>query len=371
MVSSQNLKLFALIVSQVRRETPDTTTLELSVPAELKDSFQYRAGQYLAVHLNFAGEEVVRSYSMSSAPEVDSHLTITIKKVPGGRASGFLVDQVKAGDSLLCGKPKGHFFHEPLAPCHYVLLAAGSGVTPLWSILKHVLSTNSQSVITLIYTSREQDQIIFRSELEAWAHRFPERLRVVHILTRPQPGWSGWSGRLTAKSLATLLQQSNTSDFPRQYYICGPTEFMNMAKSSLTELGVNKGDIHAESFGSAHQPVKQPLEGEQPDGSVIVGEPLKDPNEKPETIEAFIDGEMVTVKVEPNQSILDVLLNAGHNPPYSCMSGSCTACLAQVEVGRVKQKEAGALSSENFGNREVLTCQTVPLSRRVRIRYQG
>jgi ferredoxin len=145
---------------------------------------------------------------------------------------------------------------------------------------------------------------------------------------------------------------------------------MNMAKSTLNELGINKGDVHAESFGSTHQAVKQPLEGEQADGSVVIGEPLKNPNEKPETIEAIIDGERVTVKAEPNQSILDVLLSAGHNPPYSCMSGSCTACLAHLESGRVKQKEAGALSTENIVAREILTCQAKPLSEKVIVRFQ-
>lgn len=142
-----------------------------------------------------------------------------------------------------------------------------------------------------------------------------------------------------------------------------------MAKSTLEKLGISKDDVHSESFGTAHVPAKQPREGEQPDGSVIVGEPLKDPNEKPETIEASFDGETVTVKVEPGQSILDLLLAAGHNPPYSCMSGSCTACMAHLDSGRIQQKEAGALSGENIDAREVLTCQAIPLSKKVKVRF--
>lgn len=254
-----------------------------------------------------------------------------------------------------------------------ILVAAGSGVTPLMSILKHTLATTAKSTVSLVFSCRDQNQIIFKDELSKWQESFPERFRLIQVLTRPLPGWSGLSGRLNAEALDALFgPQENGPSVSRQAYVCGPTEFMNMVKESLESIGMDKKSIHSESFGSSHPhqaSAGQAGEGPQADGSVIVGDPMADAGEKPEVIEAYFDGERVEVPAKENMSILDTLLEAGHNPPYSCMSGACTACMAKVEEGRVRQREPGSLSPENFSAREILTCQSEPMSKRVKVRF--
>ena len=364
-----------LTVKQIIQETPDTKSLILDIPEELKEKFTYEAGQFTSLFLTINGEELVRSYSLCTAPEVDDDFKITIKKVFKGKGSTFLVDQVKAGDQLWCSPPKGHFFRPPQQDCHFILIGAGSGITPLMSILKHTLAFSSGTKSTLIYSCRNQDQIIFEQELHKIEAKYPDRFQLIQILTRPKSGWEGLSGRLTPEVLDRLLSPLQNSDpLPKQAYICGPREFMTMSKDALIGQGMDKKDVHAEAFGSSNskkQAMSQPTEGKQADGSVIVGGPLTDPNETPEVIRATFSGETVEVKAVAGQSILDSILGAGHNPPYSCMSGACTACMAKLEEGRVKQDDPGSLSDENFSDREILTCQAVPLSKTVKVSFSS
>lgn len=376
---------FPLMVEKIIHETPEAKSITLSIPDALKEKFKYRPGQFTSIFIEVEGQELLRSYSLSTDPSVDKEFRITVKKVPSGKASTFLLDELKSGQTLWCTPPTGQFFQYAEDKTHYLLIAAGSGITPLLSILKHVLATKPQSRVSLIYCNRSQKDIIFEQELLNLETRYSDRLKASYILSRPQPGWKGLSGRLDANSLSNIYTEILKRDRnPIVCYLCGPQPFMSMCREVLTTLGVSPDRIRSESFGSptevlsANSTAKssipadkdiQPQEGIQPDGSLIIGNGLSSPSEKPESLVAIIDGAEVIISARPNLSILESLLDEGHNPPYSCMSGACMACMATLEEGRVIQEDPGILSEDNIKNREILTCQAKPLSKKIKVRF--
>jgi ring-1,2-phenylacetyl-CoA epoxidase subunit PaaE len=348
------------------QETPEAVSLTLEIPEKLKAQFYYQAGQFVTFFLTLKGETLNRSYSLSSSPLVDKEFQITVKKVPGGRASGFLCDQVKVGDTLLTTPPAGHFFKPSLEPrgVHYYLLAAGSGITPVYSIMKTVLTASSLNHVTLVFCNRNESSIIYRAQLERWARENPQRLDVVHVLSKPSSDWPGRQGRINRELVHELLEMPENRPVTREYYLCGPVEFMHLMRNALLESGTAKDCIKEESFGvSTHQP-HTPIQ----EGWTLIG-PAQTPSERPEKIIATVNGSTVEVAASPDQSILESLLEAGAQPPYSCMDGACMACLAKVREGRVYQADPGILTEDNIASHETLTCQAKPLSRIVRISY--
>jgi ring-1,2-phenylacetyl-CoA epoxidase subunit PaaE len=239
--------------------------------------------------------------------------------------------------------------------------------------------------VSLIYSNRSQKDIIFHQELFNLEARYSDRLKTSYILSRPQPGWKGLNGRLDANSLSSIYSEILKRDKnPIVCYLCGPQPFMSMCREALTTLGVSPDRIRSESFGSPAEVLSanpapksaiptdkdlQQQEGIQRDGSLIIGKSLSDPSEKPETLVAIIGGTEVEISAHPNLSILESLMDEGHNPPYSCMSGACMACMATLEEGRVIQEDPGILTEDNIKNREILTCQAKPLSKKVKVRY--
>ncbi len=376
---------FPLRVEKIKHETPEAKSITFSIPDTLKEKFKYQPGQFTSLFIEVEGQELLRSYSLSTDPSVDKEFRITVKKVPSGKVSTFLLDELKSGQTLWCTPPAGHFFQYAEDKTHYLLIAAGSGITPLLSILKHVLSSKPQSRVSLVYSNRSQKDIIFEQELIDLETRYSDRLKTSYILSRPQPGWKGLSGRLDASSLSNIYTEILKQDKnPVVSYLCGPQPFMSMCREALTTLGVSPDLICSESFGSpaevhsANPAPKssiptdkdiQPQEGIQRDGSLIIGNSLSNPSEKPETLIAIIDGTEVQISAHSNLSILESLMDEGHNPPYSCMSGACMACMATLEEGRVIQEDPGILSEDNIKKREILTCQAKALSKKVKVRF--
>lgn len=378
---------FPLRVEKIKDETTEAKSITFSIPDTLKEKFKYKPGQFTSIFVEVGGQELLRSYSLSTDPSVDKEFRITVKKVPSGKASTFLLDELKSGQTLWCTPPTGQFFQYAEDKTHYLLIAAGSGITPLLSILKHVLSSKPQSRVSLVYSNRSQKDIIFEQELMNLETRYGDRLKTSYVLSRPQAGWKGLSGRLDANSLSSIYTEILKQDKnPVVCYLCGPQPFMNMCRETLTTLGVSPDRICSESFGSPAEvlsanpaaissiPINidlQPQEGIQRDGSLIIGNSLSNPSEKPETLVAIIDGTEVEITAHPHLSILESFLDEGHNPPYSCMSGACMACMATLEEGRVIQEDPGILSEDNIKNREILTCQAKPLSKKVKVRFHA
>ena len=350
------------------QETPEAVSLTLQIPEDLQKKFRYEAGQFVTFFMNIGGEAVNRSYSLSSSPLVDQEFQVTVKKVKGGRGSTFLCEQINVGDILMTTPPSGQFFKP--APdakgIHYYLLAAGSGVTPTYSILKTVLTASPLNRVTLVYCNRNEEAIIYRNALEKWAQENPSRLDVVHVLSKPSFGWPGRNGRIDRTFLGELLDMPVDARLEREFYLCGPLEFMHFVRNSLTEYGVHKEKIHEENFGVT---VHKPHPNEDP-GWTLIG-PSFPSGEEPEKIIAVINGESIEVPAKKNQSILETLIEAGAQPPYSCMDGACMACLAKVQEGRVYQADPGILNEDNIANHETLTCQAKPLSRIVKITYDN
>ncbi len=363
-----NLDTLAKPLKVIKRiqETPEAVSLVLEIPDELKSQFRYQAGQFVSFFLDINGEKLNRSYSLSTSPLTDTEFKVTVKKVEGGRGSTFLCERVKEGDVLLTTPPAGHFFKPLLidSGVHYVLFAAGSGITPIFSILKTVLASGPANRVTLVYCNRNESSIIYGQELQAMEKEFSPRLELVHVLSRPSSSWNGNCGRLNEDLLRRIFSQTGATGLERDYYLCGPTEFMNSIKEFLLKNSVSSERVHIEDFAvGVHKPAAPAVDSSW----TLIGPDQEQGT--PEKIIAELNGETVEVPAKADQSILETLLEAGHQAPYSCMDGACMACMAKVKEGRVYQKDPGILTDDNIANCEALTCQAKPLSRIVKVSY--
>ena len=359
------------------RETSDACSIVLDIPREHAAEFAYRPGQFVTLFLKVNGEELRRSYSLCTSPFHDTDFRITVKKVPGGRGSTFLVDQLQEGETLHVTPPSGHFFTPPkeLKGQHYVLFAAGSGITPVFSILKSMLKIQDQNQVTLVYCNRDETSIIYRAELNQWVAQFPGRLQVHHVL-------SSLGGRLDIEKLSKLWTEIQTqSKLNKEFYMCGPVPFMSLIQEFCEKNGVAKDRIHIESFGElpltkktearAHGTATGTSDAEENiPGRVYIGAAAK-AGDAPKALMAMCNGEALEVAANGKTSVLETLLAAGHNPPYSCMDGACMACMAKLVEGRVYQNDPGILTDENIERCEILTCQAKPLSSVVRVDYDN
>lgn len=349
------------------QETPEAVSLVLEIPEAHKKQFHYQAGQFVTFFLTVNGERLNRSYSLSSSPLVDNEFKVTVKKVPNGRASTFLCEKVKEGDTLLTTPPAGHFFKPSLEArgTHYYLFAAGSGITPVYSVMKTVLKASPLNHATLVFCNRNEESIIYRRELEEWARENPTRLDVIHVLSKPATEWAGHTGRIARPIIAEVLDMPNSGTRAREYYLCGPTDFMHTVKNGLIENGVAKDLIRIEDFAiELHKP------GPKVDDSWTFIGPDAEAS-APEKIICTLNGETIEVAAKQGQNILETLLEAGAQPPYSCMDGACMACMGKIQEGRVYQEDPGILTDDNIKNCESLTCQAKPLSRIVKVSYDN
>lgn len=357
-----------LVVANRIQETPDAVSLVLKIPPEFKSQFHYQAGQFVTFFLKIDGDVLPRSYSISSSPLVDSEFKITVKKVTGGKGSTFLCERVKEGDTLLTTPPAGHFFKPAIEPdgIHYFLYAAGSGITPVYSILKTVLSASPKHHVTLVFCNRNEQSIIYKTEIEQWEKKFGPRLQILHTLTQASAAWTGNKGRVDTGLIKKALDHKG-GPIVREHYMCGPVTFMSLIKTTLQENNVPASRIHEESFGvDLHKPSHT-----VPDTWTLIGPDTGPATESPEKIIAILDGKTVEVAAKKGQNILETLLEAGAQPPYSCMDGACMACLGKIVEGRVYQEDPGILIEDNIQNCESLTCQAKPLTRIVKVSYDN
>lgn len=345
-------------------ETSEATSFTLEIPNALREKFKYQPGQFVSLFLEINGESLSRSYSLSSSPDVDSFFQITVKRVPGGKASNFLCDQVQVGQSLKATPPSGHFFKFKEQTKHFVLFGAGSGITPLFSILKWVLKTKSDSFVTLVFGNRSEDQIIYKDQINQWSQEYSGRLQVHHLLSQPTAAWELPTSKCTEGWLKAFYK--TLSPDPYEIYLCGPDGFMELVRQSLSQCGVPDDRLHQESFNAASPAGHKPQV--ELDGRTLIGnapiELLDSYN-----VEVTLSGETKSFTVPQNQTILEALIEAGENPPYSCMDGACMACMGKVTEGLVMQDDPGILAQENIEAQECLTCQAKPRSKNVKLNY--
>lgn len=362
-------KMFhSLRVKEVVKETADTATLVFEIPQELTETFQYTQGQYLTLRLNINGKEQRRSYSMCSSP-LEKDIAVTVKRVKNGVVSNYLNDRVQAGNMLDVMEPEGRFF-TPLDPDNrktYYLFGAGSGITPLFSILKTALEQEPQSFVHLLYGNRSEDSIIFKNQLDALQRRYDGQFTVDYILSKPKrdkPGglaglfskgtlsWQGKTGRINAVEVNKFLEERPLRNKNAEYFICGPGDLIDAVEKSLQERGIDKKHIHAERFVSTHIAEADRIQGV---GGAEVAVQL--------------NGKTVSINVPAGKTILDVLIDKKHNPPYSCTSGACSTCIAKVTEGSVKMDVCYALDDDEVAQGFILTCQAHPTTPKVAVTF--
>lgn len=361
---------YPLTVKKKIQESSSACTLVLTPREEDKSIFSaYKPAQFLSFHLTLENQKIVRSYSLSSSPLLGEELTTTVKKVKQGKASSYLVDQLKEGDVVQSTRPQGKFFKplSDLKPRRYFMIGGGSGITPLFSIIKTVLSCDEQNQVILVYCNRSENAIIYQEELEKWKQKHPQRLQIIHILSQPADAvLSKFSGRLSSSSLKEILNQHFSHFKNIECYLCGPSELMKMTIQVLKEHEIDSSCIHKESFGSPQK--KQSVVS---DSALVVSSGSCSPMEGAGALSAVLDGQTIQISSEPDVSILEQLISAGHCPPFSCMEGNCMTCMAVLKKGKIYQDGPGILDEENISAKEILTCQAKPLSSIIEVDYDS
>jgi 3-ketosteroid 9alpha-monooxygenase subunit B len=317
-------------------ETPDACSLVLAVPPELAVEFAYRPGQFLTVRVpGQAGGTVSRCYSLSSSPHTDRHPTITVKRMPDGYASNWICDRVRAGGELEVLPPAGAFTPDSLDE-NLLLLAGGSGITPVMSIVKSVLA-QGRGHLALLYANRDPGSVIFGTELDELETRQPDRLFVSHWLDNA-------TGPPTADGLAAALPPY--ADRPA--YVCGPEPFVAVACAALLRAGVPEDRIHIERFQSTVDiPETEPVA----------------------TVEVTLDGRTHRLSWPAGTRLLDLFLAAGLNAPFSCRQGTCAACACRILDGDVELVHNEVLEDEDFAEGYTLACQALPRSASITVTY--
>lgn len=340
-----------LEVKSVVDETHDSKSFVFVIPDTLKESFKYKPGQFLTFKLNVAGQSLLRCYSMSSAPRLDDFVRVTIKRVENGRASNWLCDHVKPGSELTVMEPGG-IFTPPDLRGDFLLCAGGSGITPVLSILRSVLQSGSGK-IKLIYANRDEQSVIFAEQLKQLHSEYPERLQVIHWLDSVQ-------GIPSTQQLTELVRSVTSA----QAYICGPGPFMDGMVTALNNAGMDSENIHLERFVSLSD--GEESQGDNSQETVPVTSGIESAE-----LEIELDGEAHKMHCSGSETLLDAAISAGINAPHSCKSGLCGACMCKLEEGKVSMQKNEALDQNMLDKSFILSCQAVPQSEKVRIRFIG
>jgi ferredoxin-NADP reductase len=329
-----------LRVAGVVRETAEASSFVLEVPADLRPAFTYEPGQFCTFRVLVDGRTHLRCYSMSSSPTVDTELRVTVKRTLDGVVSNWMNDHVGPGDVLEATRPAG-VFRLGEGSGDVVALSAGSGITPVLSVLKATLATTPRPV-RLLYANRDVDAVIFRSEIDALEHRHDTRFTVHHHLDVHR-------GLIVPDDIVAFIEGARDPEF----FVCGPGSFMDVVESTLVANGVEGGRIHIERF--------------TPDGWV----PEVGAGQAPETstVTIELDGRTESTEYRPGTTILQTARQMGMSPPFSCESGSCATCMARLLEGTASMHVNNALTDDEVVEGWVLTCQAVPTSPLVRVAY--
>jgi ring-1,2-phenylacetyl-CoA epoxidase subunit PaaE len=357
-------RFYPLKIKEVRSETTDCVSVAIEVPDDLRETFRFAPGQYLTFRRHIGDAEIRRSYSICSAPQ-EGELRVAIKKVQEGKFSTFANDELRAGDVLDVMSPMGKFSPKraDITQKHYVAIAAGSGITPIMSIMKHVLETEPDSSFTLIYGNKNRNTIIFREEIEGLKNRYMQRLRVYHILSREFMDVPLFNGRISADKIVEFCRSLINVNTIDEAFICGPEDMILSVRQQLTELGVPAAHVHLELFTSPDQPktTHQKWVSEHAEDSGPVSK-----------VSITLDGTTFEMDLGYNgDSILDAALKQGADLPYACKGGVCCTCRAKITEGEVDMEVNYALEPDEIEKGFVLTCQAHPRTARVVVDFDA
>ena len=340
---------------KVRPETDEAVCITFDVPDALREQFRHIPGQHLVLRTSIDGEDIRRSYSICSSAN-DDELRVGVKRLEGGVFSTWATTELADGDTIDVMSPIGEFLHEP-APTicgEYVALAAGSGITPVLSILVTTLETEPASRCTLVYGNRTTSSIMFLEDIEALKNRFPDRFQVIHVLSREPHEIPLFEGRVDGAKIGVLC--GGLVDVARvdDWFVCGPLDMVEDAQRTLSDLRVADDRVHSELFFDER--IERPPETAAPDDGT--------------TLTLTLDGRTSIVRVDPDgPPLLDYARTVRAEVPFACKGGMCATCKARVTEGEVRLEKNYALTDDELAEGFVLTCQAHPIDGDVTITY--
>jgi ring-1,2-phenylacetyl-CoA epoxidase subunit PaaE len=349
-------KFHSIKIADIYKETKDCSVLSFEIPQELKQEFQYKPGQHLTLKAVIQGEDVRRSYSLCSSP-IENKWQVAVKKINGGLFSTYVNETLKSGDVIEIMPPSGKFTTEelPNQTKNYIAFAAGSGITPILSIIKTHLKSEPNSTFKLFYLNRSVKSIIFKEEIEQLKNTYFDRFEIFHFLTKEHRSIELLNGRFTQEKLQILTQ--NIIDIPLtdECFICGPEQMIFLIRDELIASGLDKNKIHYELFTSGI------TEEDKARMAKIVDKKVEG------TDVTIIDGgkEFHFIMDDDFDNILDGALAAGADLPFACKGGVCSTCKCKVVSGTVEMKINYALDENEIAKGLVLSCQAVPTSEKV------
>ena len=356
-----------LSIARISPEAAGSVAITLSVPTEQRAAFAFKPGQFLTVRAQIGGADVRRSYSISSAESLFTQrgeLTLGIRPVEGGVFSNWAATQLKAGDSLAVMPPDGRFtVHKPRA-IHRVGFAAGSGITPILSILASTLEASPDARFTLVYGNRRMDSVMFNETLQDLKDRFPDRLTLIHVLSRQAQEVPLLEGRIDAQKVRDLITTLLPVASMDEVFVCGPEAMIEATEQALLEAGVSPGRVHTERFTS---PTLEALPAAQRKAAVLTHPALRTEGEVALTV--VLDGKSHALHMNRDEHVLDVALDAGLDLPWSCRGGVCCTCRAKVMEGSVSMTKNFTLEPWETEKGFVLSCQARPTSDRLVVSY--
>ncbi len=342
-------------VAEVREETDDSVSVTFDVPAELAEAFRWVPGQHVVLRAEIGEEDVRRSYSI--AAPLGGPLRVGIKRIDGGLFSSWATERLRAGDVVEVAPPVGEFTHDPdpESAGRYVAIAAGSGITPVLSIISSTLEGEPDSRVALLYGNRTSRSIMFLDDVEALKDRFPDRFQVVHVLSREPNAVPLFEGRIDAEKLESLIDTLVPVEGVTGWFLCGPLGLVEDARAVLEARGVDAATVHDELFfDERFEPPPAPAEDAEGMAEVRI----------------TMNGRTSTVLVDPEgPSILDYARTVRPEVPFACKGGMCATCKAFVTVGEVEMEKNYALTDEEEMMGLVLTCQSHPVSEVVDLSY--
>ncbi len=343
---------YKLTIKEVRRETKDAVSVVFNVPMEFKDFYKFTAGQYLNLKLTLDGEEIRRAYSICSSPQNDE-LRIAVKGLKNGVFSQFATSKLKAGDVLEVGTPEGNFTFTPESnrQKNYAGFVAGSGITPVLSIIHSILEQEPKSTFVLVYGNKTVEETIFYDELHTLQSKYTGRLFVHYVFSQAKIEGELF-GRIQKSTVNFVLNNKHKEiDFDK-FYLCGPEEMITTVADVLKEHNIKEKDIKFELFTSTltESKIDSSLEGHT-------------------KITIMVDDEETTFEMSQKQSVLDAALKQGLDAPYSCQGGICSSCIARIKSGTAEMKKNAILTDNEIAQGLILTCQAHPTSAELSIDY--
>ncbi|MGZ8738151.1 MAG: 1,2-phenylacetyl-CoA epoxidase subunit PaaE [Nocardioides sp.] len=361
-MSTRHSVFHPLTVEAVEPLTDDSVAITFTVPPELRQDYAFTQGQHLTIRTELAGDDVRRNYSICS-PVSSGVLRVAVKRLPGGAFSEHALDVLQPGDVLDVMTPSGRFFTElePANAKHYVCVAAGSGITPVLSIVATSLETEPDSTVTLIYANRTHRTVMFLEEVEDLKDRYRERLQLMHVLSREPQEVELFSGRLDTDRMQRIIDSLLPVDTVDEWFLCGPFEMVSSLRKLLVAEGVSKRAVHAEVF---HVESAPPLRRTAPSalGNDASGA----------EVTITLDGRRSTFRLAPDgPPVLEAALTVRADAPFACKGGVCGTCRAKVLEGSVEMDTNWALEPDEVEKGYVLTCQSHPTSDTVVLDYDA